>query len=243
MAMRPTENVRSFFGRLNKVNTVILDAYQGYTLTPADPAVDNAGNLTMTLADFHAYKKALVENVVQFYILNQSRAALLPDLRRVINLQPMHTLHLDTAVRLATIELHSKDEAKTGSRINPVQQPEEDDDVIEAVTQTHQKKFYPQAQQNRSQQQHQNSRPQQQNNSYRNNQQQWRSNNPGNNANRNKMTCSFCRKLGHCQEDCRKRINSNQPCVDCNGKTFWPKINTTDSGTPIQSLQEQDFQF
>jgi hypothetical protein len=81
MAMRPTENVRSFFGRLNKVNTVILDAYQSYTLTPADPVADNAGNVTMTLADFNAYKKALTENVVEFYILNQFRAALFPDLR------------------------------------------------------------------------------------------------------------------------------------------------------------------
>jgi hypothetical protein len=81
MAMLPTENVRSFFGRLNKVNTVILDAYQGYTLTPADPVADAAGNVTMTLNDFNAYKKALVENVVEFYILNQFRAALLPDLR------------------------------------------------------------------------------------------------------------------------------------------------------------------
>jgi hypothetical protein len=55
MAMRPTENVRSFFGRLNKVNTVILDAYQGYTLTPADPAIDSTGNHVMTPADFQAY--------------------------------------------------------------------------------------------------------------------------------------------------------------------------------------------
>jgi len=145
-------------------------------------------------------------------------------------------------MRLATIELRSKDKAKTGSRINPVQPQEEDDDVIEAVTQTRQKKFYPQAQQNRGQQQQlQNSRPQQQSNNYRGNQQQWRSNNPSNNANRNKMTCNFCRKLCHRQEDCRKRINSNQPCVDSNGKTFWPKINTTENGAPIQSLQEQDF--
>jgi hypothetical protein len=243
MAMRPTENIRSFFGHLNKVNTVILDAYQGYTLTPQDPVADGAGNVTMTLNDFNAYKKALVENIVEFYILNQFRAALLPDLRRVINLQPMHSLDLDTAVRLATIELRSKDEARSGSRINPVQQPEEEEDVVEAVTQNRQKKFYPQAQQNRGQQQRQNSRPPQQNNNYRNNQQPWRSNNPGNNSNRNKMTCSFCRKLGHSQEDCRKRINSNQPCVVTNGKTFWPKINTTDTGAPIQSLQEQDFQF
>jgi hypothetical protein len=205
MAMRPTENVRSFFGHLNKFNMVILDAYQSYTLTPADQVADNAGNVTMTLADFNAYKKALSENVVEFYILNEFRVALLPDLRQVINLQPMHTLDLDMAVRLATIELRSKDEAKTGSRINSVQQQEEDDDVIEAVTQTRQKKFYPQAPQNRGQQQQrQSSRPQQQNNNYRGNQQQWRSNNPGNNANRNKMMCSFCRKLGHRQEDCKR---------------------------------------
>ncbi len=115
MAMRPSENVRSFFGRLNKVNTVILDAYQGYTLTPPDLVADGAGNITLTLIDFNTYKKALVENVVEFYILNQFRAALLPDLRQVINLQPMHSLDLDTAVRLATIELRSKDEARSGT--------------------------------------------------------------------------------------------------------------------------------
>jgi hypothetical protein len=120
MAMRLTENVRSFFGRLNKVNTVILDAYQSYTLTPADPAVDNAGNVTMTLADLKACKKALTENIVEFYILNQFRVALLPDLRRVINLQPLHMLDLDMAVRLATIELHSKDESKGSSKIQAV---------------------------------------------------------------------------------------------------------------------------
>jgi hypothetical protein len=105
MAMRPTENICDFFGHLNKVNTIILDAYQGYTLAPQDPVPDANGNVTMTMADHQAYKKALVENVVEFYLLNQFRAALLPDLRRVINLQPMHTLDLDTAVRLATIEL------------------------------------------------------------------------------------------------------------------------------------------
>ncbi len=244
MAMWPSENVRSFFRRLNKVNTVILDAYQGYTLTPPDPVADGAGNITLTLNDFNAYKKALVENVVEFYILNQFRAALLPDLRRVINLQPMHSLDLDTAVRLATIELRSKDEARSGTKINPVQQSGEEEDVVEAVTQNRsQKKFYPQAQQNRGQQQRQNSRPPQQNNNYRNNQQQWRSNNPGNNSNRNNKTCSFCRRLGHCQEECRKRMNANQPCIDANGKTFWPKINTTDASAPIQSLQEQNFQF
>jgi hypothetical protein len=241
MAMRPMENVRDFFGRLNKVNTVILDAYQGYTLAPQDPVPDANGNITMTRAEHQNYKKALVENVVEFYILNQFRAALLPDLRRVINLQPMHTLDLDTAVRLATIELRSKDEARGASKIQAIQQGDKEDNV-EAISQNRQRGFSTnqnQGQQDKSQN-CQNYQPQ---NNYRNNnQQQWRPN-PGNNSNRNKMTCIFCRKQGHKQEDCRKRINANQPCLDLSGKPFWPKINLTENGAPIQSLQEQDFQF
>ncbi len=127
--MSPSENIQDFFGRLNKVNTIILDAYQGYTLAPQDPVPDANSNIIMTHADHQAYKKALVENVVEFYLLNHFRAALPPKLRRVINLQPMHTLDLDTAVRLATIELRSKDEAKGTSRIQAVQQDEEEDGV------------------------------------------------------------------------------------------------------------------
>jgi len=178
MAMRPMENIRDFFGRLNKVNTIILDAYQGYTLAPQDPVPDANRNITMTLADHQTYKKALVENVVEFYILNQFRAVLLPDLRRVINLQPMHTLDLDTAVRLATIELRSKDEARGTSKIQAVQQEEEEDNV-EAIAQNRQKKFTLSNQQNRGQKNCQNYRTQ---NNYRNNnQQQWRPN-PGNNS-------------------------------------------------------------
>ena len=245
MAMRPTENVRSFFGRLNAVNKVIKDAYDSYTIKPAAPVPDNNGNITMPLANFQAYQKALIDNVMEFNILNQFRAALLPELRRVINLQPIETLDLDTAVRLATIELRSRDESKGSSKIQAVQQDEQDDNV-EAITQNRQQRFAPSNQQSRGQQNRQNYRPQ---NNYRpNNQQQWRSgpntnSGPGNNSNRNKTTCIFCKKLGHRQEDCRKRINANQPCLDASGKTFWPKINTTDNGAPIQALQDQDFQF
>jgi hypothetical protein len=158
MAMRPSENVRSFFGRLNKVNTVIVDAYHGYTLTPPDPVIDAAtGNHIISLADFQAYKQALIKNVSQFYLLNQFRAALLPDLRRVINLQPMHLLDLDTAVRLATVELRSKDEAKAQPRIQAVQQDEEEEN-IEAISQNKSRNFS--SYQNRNQQPNRNqSRP------------------------------------------------------------------------------------
>ncbi len=44
------------------------------TLTPADPVADNAGNITMPVANFQAYKKALIDNVMEFNILNQFTA-------------------------------------------------------------------------------------------------------------------------------------------------------------------------
>jgi len=149
MAMRPTENIRDFFGHLNKVKNIILDAYKGYTLTPPEPIPDANGNIT--LAAHTAHNVALVENVVEFYLLNQFLAALPVDLRRVINLQPMQTLDLDTAVRLATIELRSKDEARGNSRIQAVQQEEEEEGVATVIQNPH-KKFFPQNQQNRGQQ-------------------------------------------------------------------------------------------
>jgi hypothetical protein len=42
-------------------------------LAPPDPVLDANGNIMMTLADHLAYKKALVENEVEFYLLNQLR--------------------------------------------------------------------------------------------------------------------------------------------------------------------------
>jgi len=74
------------------------------------------------------------------------------------------------------------------------------------------------------------------------------------NSNKNKMTCMFCSKQSHHQEECRKRINTNQPCLDSNGFewnawirfwAFWPKINTTNNrnGALIQALQDQDVQY
>jgi hypothetical protein len=95
----------------------------------------------------------------KFYLLNQFWAALPVDLRRVINLQPMHTLDLDTAVHLATVELCSKDEARGTTHIQAVQ-PDEEEDGVDAVAQNRQKKFFPQNQQNRGQQNRHNFRPQ-----------------------------------------------------------------------------------
>jgi hypothetical protein len=142
MAMRPTENICDFIGRLIKVNSIILDAYKSYTITTPRPILDANGNISLVAMREH--NEALVENLGEFYLLNQFRVALPVDLRRVINLQPMPTL--DLAVRLATIELRSKDEARSTSRIQTV--PQEEEDGVEAISKNRQKKFTPSNQQN-----------------------------------------------------------------------------------------------
>jgi hypothetical protein len=39
-AMRPSKNVHDFFGHLNKINSIILDACKGHTILPQEPAPD-----------------------------------------------------------------------------------------------------------------------------------------------------------------------------------------------------------
>ena len=39
--------------------------------------------------------------------------------------------------------------------------------------------------------------------------------------------CAYCKILNHSQEDCRKRIKDNKPCVTNSGKLYWPKVNST----------------
>jgi len=78
----------------------------------------------------------------------------------------------------------------------------------------------------------------QQNSNYRNNQNQQKgkqsknsypkktnnSNTQGNSG--NGKFCSYCKILNHSQEECRKRMRDNKPCVTNQGKIYWPKVNS-----------------
>ncbi len=69
MAMHPSENIRDFIGCLIKVNSIILDAYKSYTITAPEPIADANGNIS--LVAMRAHNEALIENVGEFYLLNQ----------------------------------------------------------------------------------------------------------------------------------------------------------------------------
>ena len=38
--------------------------------------------------------------------------------------------------------------------------------------------------------------------------------------------CAYYKILNHSQEECRKRMRDNKPCVNNQGKLYWPKINS-----------------
>jgi len=244
MAMKNSENVCDFFVRLNKMNNIIMEGKREYTLLPPKPVPQANGFLDT--AEVDVYYETRDVAIGKFYLLNFFRAGLPAELKRVINLQSLDELDLYTAVRLATIESRSREEAKASSKIFAVD--DDSEDPIDAVN------FRQQRNSNQSQcGQNRNFRGNNKgatNNSNRSNPYSGRNPNQQqsvNNSTRKKQICVFCKIPNHRQEECRKRINTNKQCLDTNGCPFWPKVNAapdTTSGqnpTPIQSLE--DFQF
>jgi hypothetical protein len=242
MAMKKSENVRDYFGRLNKTNNIIMEGKTQYTLLPPKPVVQANGFLDT--AEVDAYYDIRDKAIGEFYLLNLFRAGLPTELKRVINLQSLNELDLYNAVKLATIESLSREEAKASSHVFAID--DETEDAVDAVNYRQQKSS------------NQSSRGQNRNfqgnnrgsNSNRGNPYLWKNPNQqqaGNNSNRNKQVCVFCKIPNHRQEECRKRINANKPCLDTNGRPFWPKVNAaTDSNpgqNPAQIQSIEDFQF
>ncbi len=58
---------------------------------------------------------------------------------------------------------------------------------------------------------------------------------------KNTMNCNknwqyFCKRYNHQQEECRTRIQENQPCTDSRGWKYWPKRYTTSEETTQKNV-------
>jgi hypothetical protein len=129
MAMRPSENVRDYFGRLNNTNKIIMEGKCSYSLLPAKPVPQANGFLDTD--EVEAYYKINDEAIGEFYLLNFFRSGLPTELKRVLNLQALNNLELYMSVKLATIKSRSREEAKSSSRIYAVEDDQED--AIDAI--------------------------------------------------------------------------------------------------------------
>jgi hypothetical protein len=231
LAMKPSENVRDYFSRLDETNNIIMDAYDSYTILPLEPVLQNQADTLL----MRAYVRECNLNVAKFFLLNHFRAGLPSELRRVLNLQNQDELKLNQAVKLATIEQRSREEAKNRNKIfaTDISSKDSDDTQIDALRQNF--NYQRQSSGRYPAQSAPNNQQRQQNKS-------WRQNNQGNNFNRNGQTCIFCKMQNHRQEECRKRIKANKPCLDSNGRPFWPKVNAADSN-PTNSVEAPTFTF
>jgi hypothetical protein len=130
--MKPSENVRDYFGHLNMVNQIIMEAYDSYTVLPAEPVLQNQADVQLMRDFVHQWDL----NLAKFFLLNHFRAGLPTELRRVLNLQNEDKLRLNAAVKLATIEARSREEAIGASKVYATEvaiKEAEDAQMIEAV--------------------------------------------------------------------------------------------------------------
>ncbi len=109
--MRNNENIRDYFGHLNKTMNIIYDAYASYTSKPEEPTPDN--NNRLSVEEMRKFNKDGDRNLGQFVVLNLFWAGLLTELCRMINLHNMDKLKLNTAVVLAMNEARIKEETRT----------------------------------------------------------------------------------------------------------------------------------
>ncbi len=234
MAMKKSEKVRDYFGPLNKTNNIIMKGKCQYTLLPPKPVVQANGFLDT--AEVDAYYNIRDKAIGEFNLLNLFRAGLPMELKRVIKLQSLNELDLYNAVKLATIESLSREEAKTSSHVFAIE--DDTEDAVDAVN------YRPQKSSNQSARgQNKNFRGNNRGaSSNRGNPYSWRNPNQqpsGNNSNRNKQVCVFCKIPNHRQEECRKRINANKPCltpmVALSGQRSTLLLTPTQVRTPYQS--------
>jgi hypothetical protein len=228
LAHHQGENPRKFMAPLEKLFNTQHENYVSYRVKPDRPAaIQPQGTYTEDNLTSFANESVLAYN--QFLLTQVFRAAAQESVRKLLSRKDQTCLTVDDAYQTFFTDHRVKTDKKERSMINAVNNEDETNNQDQEVA-----AFKPQP---RQQQQHY----PQQNSNYKGNQQRGKQNtknsypkksnnsttqgNSGNSG--NGKFCSFCKILNHSQEECRKRMRDNKPCVTNQGKLYWPKINST----------------
>jgi len=223
LAHKPGENPRKFMSRLEKLFNTLHENYASYRVKPDRPApIQPQGpytedNLTSFANDsVRAYNKFLLTQVF--------RAATPESVRKLLSHKDQTRMTVDDAYQTFFTDHRVETDKKERAMVNAINEEEE------TATSTEQEIAAFRPQQCQQQQQRY---PQQQNSGYRRNQNQQRgkqnnknsypkksnqSNSQGNSG--NGKFCCYCKILNHSQEECRKRMRDNKPCVTNQGKLY-----------------------
>ena len=231
---RPNEKVRDYASRINRIIELLQ---RSNVETPPVPAAANP-NGHYSQAEVLAYGEKQKAKLFKFFALQLFKVGLPTEVRKVIHQQKPTTML--KAMDIARDQELITDKHKS---VLAVQQEEDDQALnVEAIQPQFrpnraQSNYAPQQRQNnwnkRPQNQQFNQRPQQQQQPRQNYQQQQRSRPANNSA---KQICSYCRIPNHHQDECRKRIAANAPCISASGKPYFPKTNINEISIPDQQV-------
>jgi len=237
-SMKQSDDVLTYHNRVHRIIELVHNnCPDGPDMPPAA-----AANGVYTPEEIAAYKKTLKSSFTRYLAIQVFRAGLTRDLRAVVT--QANPENYKQAFKIAKNQDMIK--KSTGKPIALLDDAQE----IDAV----QPNFRPQRPQFQPRQNNGNNwnrsnnsgrqQPQQQQRQQQQQPQRYNNRGPGNNSNRNSnMVCTFCRITGHHQDDCRKRIAANKPCITTNGKIYWPKAVQAVESNGNEEVSMLDFQF
>jgi hypothetical protein len=233
LAMKPGESTGELLARITNTMVIIKESYASYENKPPAPANCDVNN-GFTMPVCRQWKDDVLNNTQQFLKMQLFRAALTPELRKVVAQRNPNNMTLDDMYQIAT-DTQREAGPKIKQAVAAVQ-PENEEEEIAAFQKRknknfNQKKSSSYTTSNATTKTGYKGYP----NNYKNNA------GPGNNANRNGKYCFYCKLQNHTQDECFKRIREKKPCRDRQGRAYWPRVYLTENSDSQNQGQQQGF--
>ncbi len=231
LSHRHGEKPRMFFSHLEEFIYVLKENYASYHVKPDRPAQKAAGgysedSLTKVINDN-------VGNFANFMFTQMFKVAAPENVHWILSHKDQTRLTVEEDYKIYFTD-HQLEMDKKSTSVHAVNEESDNDQADQQDVAAFQLQ---QRQQNRGFQSNSNrGRGQNNRSNYNGNWQNYSQNDqPKCNASRNGTFCVYCKIMNHTQEECRKRINDNKPCVTSKGQLYWPKVNSTnDNLTTVQ---------
>jgi len=233
LAMKPGESTGELLARITNTMVIIKESYASYENKPPAPANFDVNN-GFTMPVCRQWKDDVLNNTQQFLKMQLFRAALTPELRKVVVQRDPNNMTLDDMYQIAT-DTQREAGPKIKQAVAAVQ-PENEEDEIAAFQRRKNKNFN---QKKSPSYTAPNATTKTGYKGYSNN---YKSNaGPGNNTNRNGKYCFYCKLQNHTQDECFKRIREKKPCRDRQGRAYWPRVYLTENSDSQNQGQQQGF--
>ena len=233
LAMKLGESTGELLARITNTMVIIKESYASYENKPPAPANFDVNN-GFTMPVCRQWKDDVLNNTQQFLKMQLFRAALTPELRKVVAQRNPNNMTLDDMYQI-TMDTQREAGPKIKQAIAAVQ-PEKEEEEIAAFQKRKNKNF------NQKKSSSYTASNATTRTGYKGYSNKYTSNaGPGNNTNRNGKYCFYCKLQNHTQDECFKRIREKKPCRDRQGRAYWPRVYVTENSDSQNQGQQQGF--